>query len=75
MRKRSSMLYSIILLGFLIGIHNGKIALWRDNNPTPVKVFPYRAEILPEADQSALRKGIRINNITDIQRLLQDYLS
>ena len=75
MKKQSSILYSIILFGFLIGIHNGQIALWRDNDPKPIKVFPYRAEILPEADQSALRKGIRINNITDLQRLMQDYLS
>ena len=75
MKKRNHILYSIILLGFLIGIHNGQVALWRDNNPTPIKVFPYRAELLPETDQAALRKGIRINNISDLQRLLQDYLS
>ena len=75
MKKHSNILYSIILLGFLIGIHKGQVALWRDNNPTPVKVFPYRAEILPEADQAALQKGIRINSIADLQRLLQDYLS
>lgn len=75
MRKRNRILYSIILFGFLIGIHNGQIALWRDNDPTPIKVFPYRAEILPETDQYALRKGIRINSMTDLQRLLQDYLS
>ena len=73
--KKRNILYSIILLGFLIGIHNGQVALWRDNDPAPVKVFPYRAEILPEADQFALRKGIRINSMADLQRLLQDYLS
>ena len=74
MRKRN-ILYSIILFGFLIGIHNGQIALWRDNDPNPIKVFPYRAEILPEADQTALQKGIRISSIADLQQLLQDYLS
>ena len=75
MKKYSNILHSIILFGFLIGIHKGQVALWHDNNPTPIKVFPYKAEILPEADQAALQKGIRINSISDLQRLLQDYLS
>ncbi len=75
MTKTKNLLCSMILFGFLIGIHNGQIALWHNNDPNPVKVFPYRAEMLPEADQAALRKGIRINSFSDLQRLLQDYLS
>lgn len=66
---------SLLLLGFLLGIHEGKIALWKDNDPQPMQVFPYRAEMLPEADQNALKKGIRVKSLSELQELIQDYLS
>ena len=66
---------SIVLLGFLLGIHEGKIALWKDNDPEPIKVFPYSAEMLPEADQKALQKGIEIKSMKQLYSLIEDYLS
>lgn len=66
---------SLVLLGFLLGIHEGKIALWRENDPEPMQVFPYRAELLPEADQIALKKGIRVESIRQLRSLVEDYLS
>lgn len=66
---------SLVLLGFLLGIHEGKIALWKDHDPQPVRIFPYRAELLPEADQKALKKGIRVENLRQLQDLIQDYFS
>lgn len=65
----------LVLLGFLLGIHEGKIALWKDNNPEPIKVFPYSAKLLPEADQKALEKGIKADSIRQLQELIQDYFS
>lgn len=65
----------IILTGFLLGIHDGYVALWEDEDPQPVQVFPYRAELLPEADRAALRKGIRAESAQEMARLLEDYLS
>lgn len=67
--------FSIVLLGFLLGIHEGKIALWKENDPEPMQVFPYRAELLPEADQKALKKGIKIDSIRQLNSLIEDYLS
>lgn len=67
--------FPIVLLGFLLGIHEGKIALWKENDPEPMQVFPYRAELLPEADQKALKKGIRFENIRQLQSLIEDYFS
>ena len=64
-----------MVLGFLLGIHNGNIALWKDDDPEPAKVFPYRAELLPEADRKELERGIRIDNFRDLNRLLEDLLS
>lgn len=65
----------LLLLGFLLGIHEGKIALWKDNDPQPMQVFPYRAEMLPEADQKALKKGIKVENMRQLYSLIEDYLS
>lgn len=66
---------SIVLLGFLLGIHEGKIALWKDNDPEPIQVFPYPADMLPESDQKALKKGIHVENTRQLQDLIQDYFS
>lgn len=66
---------SIVLLGFLLGIHEGKIALWKGNDPEPLRVFPYSAELLPETDQKALEKGIKIDSMKQLYSLLEDYLS
>lgn len=73
--KKLRNLFPIVLLGFLLGIHEGKIALWKDNDPKPMQVFPYRVEMLPEADQKALKKGIRVENMRQLQSLIEDYLS
>lgn len=72
---RQRCLLRIALLGLLLGIHDGHIALWNENDPEPIHVFPYRAELLPTADQAALEKGIQLDSVEDLQRLLQDYLS
>ena len=37
----------LLLVGFLLGIYHGRIAVWRAPDPEPVKVFPYYAAILP----------------------------
>ena len=58
-----------------MGIQNGFIALWRDGSAAPVRVFPYRADSLPLADQRALEKGIAIGTEEDLANLLEDYLS
>lgn len=70
-----SNLFCIIVLGFLLGIHNGQIALWRDEDPEPIKVFPYSAQMLPVADRRALEEGIRFETKEDLLRLMEDYLS
>lgn len=64
-----------LALTFLLGIQDGYIALWKDGDPKPVEVFPFRAQMLPQADQQALEKGIRIENSLQLAQLLEDYLS
>ena len=64
-----------LALTFLLGVHDGYIALWRDGNPEPVEIFPYKAELLPEADRNRLEQGIRIENKRQLLELMEDYLS
>lgn len=73
--KRIILLYSIAVFSFLLGIHDGKVALWYRDDPEPVQVFPYSASSLPLADQEALRHGIHIESKEDLIRLIEDYLS
>lgn len=74
MRKKQW--FSLLLaFGFILGIHEGRIALWREGETKPAKVFPYRAEMLPEADQDALREGIVIPDENALSSILEDYLS
>ncbi|MBR4289175.1 MAG: BofC C-terminal domain-containing protein [Oscillospiraceae bacterium] len=67
--------YLTLLFGFLLGISDGYITLWRDGSTQPLQVFPYQAQMLPEADQLALEKGIRIDSQQELDQLLEDYLS
>ena len=73
--KKRTLLYHFVLFGFLLGIHEGKIALWRDHEKEPMKVLPVQASMLPEADQKLLQKGIHVDNLGQLYRLLEDYLS
>ena len=62
-------------VGFILGIRNGYIALWNQGERQPVKVFPYQVASLPPADQAALKRGIIIKEKSELQEILQDYLS
>ena len=69
------MLCSLLLFGFLIGVHEGRIALWKDGSPEPWRVFPYPVCVLPGKDRIALKNGIRVDSMEDLNRLLENYLS
>ena len=67
--------YLALFFTFLLGSHEGFVALWIQPDPQPVKVFPYRVASLPPADQENLRKGIVIESEKELSCLLEDYLS
>ena len=73
--KKLRYLYLTLIFGFLLGISDGYIALWKDGNADPLQVFPYKAENLPIADQQALEKGIHLESKRELIQLLEDYLS
>ena len=73
--KKITILYCITLLGFLLGIHGGRIALWKDGKAEPIKVFPYSADLLPESDRALLEKGMNFDNKQQLIERIEDYLS
>ena len=73
--RRKKILCNILILGFLLGVYEGKVALWKGNDPKPMKVFPYQASLLPEADRQALEKGIQVDSLWQLKQMIQDYLS
>ena len=72
--KRKTLISLLLALGFLLGIKDGYIALWKDGEAQP-RVFPYRADMLPEQDRSRLEQGVRIEEGSELERLIEDYLS
>ena len=73
--NRKRFICHILFFAYMHGLKDGFIALWKDGNPEPIRVFPYLAEFLPPEDQNALQQGIRIDNKPELVHILEDYLS
>lgn len=71
----SQVFCSALLLSFLLGVHDGRLAMWKDEDPTPCKVFPCPVIVLPKAVQQQLKAGIRLDTMEDVNRLLENFLS
>ena len=67
--------YLTLIFGLILGIRGGSIALWREGDPDPIRVFPYRAEMLPWEAQDALANGIPIEDLSQLEELAENYLS
>lgn len=61
--------------GFLLGFHDGKLALWVDGVSRPEQIYDIREDSLPPADRLQLRRGIRVESREDVWTLLENYLS
>ena len=72
--NRKSTISLLLAFGFLLGVHDGFIALWKDGCAEP-QVFPYRASLLPDADRRLLEQGVRVEDSSELEQLLEDYLS
>lgn len=67
--------YLALVLAFLLGSHEGFIALWLTPGGEPDHIFPYQVTSLPQADQERLKAGIEIESPEALRQLLEDYLS
>ena len=64
-----------LMLSFFLGIHEGRLAMWKDEDPTPCRVFPCPVAFLPKPVQQILKTGIRLDTMDDVNRLLESFLS
>ena len=64
----------VLIMGFLLGIREGKLALWREGESHPEQIYDIRADSLPASDQLQLRRGIRVESREELWRLLENYL-
>ena len=75
MAKKFRILYCSLFLSFLLGVHEGRLALWRAGDAKPIQVFPVPVSMLPELDQQALEAGIPVESFRQAMEALQDYLN
>ena len=73
--KKYRQFYLTLILGFILGIHRGNIALWKIGQAEPTHVFPYRADTLPEDVRDALKSGIHVETPEELEDLAENYLS
>lgn len=65
----------VIIIGLYLGLHNGYLALYRQQEAPPLQVFPYRAALYPKIDQKALFDGIAVADYQELERLMADLMS
>ena len=68
-------LAAVLLAGYLLGIRGGYGALWKRDDPKPLRIFPWSATMMPQKIRSALEQGIYVDEDSDIGRLIQDMIS
>ena len=73
--NRKKLLSSLLALYVILGSWEGYVALFEKGKDEPRQIFPCPVTSLPLLDQQALEDGIIIRNNTQLQQLLEDYLS
>ncbi len=53
----------------------GKIAVFKNSDTSPITVYEAYTSLLPEQDRQRLQKGISVDNTTDLQKIIEDYTS
>ncbi len=56
----------------LKGYYN-QIAVYETGDETPIRILDVPVSSLPYAEQSALRNGLQVSSLEELQRLIEDY--
>lgn len=64
----------LLSLALLLGIRDGYLAVWQEEDPQPIAIFRIRAESLPPADQILLKRGLRLEDKEALLAALEDFL-
>ena len=73
-QRKRNLAALVLIMGFLLGIQDGKLTLWREGESHPVQIYDIRADTLPPADQVLLRKGIHVEDRQALWQILENYL-
>lgn len=65
----------LYILSLYLGLYKEYLALWNTEKERPEQVFPYHISLYPEIDKNLLEKGIPIATESELNKLLEDYLS
>ena len=68
-------IYSILMFSFLLSVYEGRVAIWKDDQKSPMMVFPYSVNSLPAAERLMLEEGIRFHSMDELRQMVADYLS
>lgn len=60
---------------YTIAEYQGKIAVFINEEPIPIDIYETYVYSLPEHDREALSKGIRVENVEELQKIIEDYTS
>ena len=66
---------AFLLLSVFLGIKNGYLALLQSGTGEAVTIYPMQTVMLPKQDQLSLAEGIPIHSQSQLNQLLEDYLS
>lgn len=58
---------------YLLRDNGGRIALYRQGETEPVKVYELYTHLLPQPDVLSLQKGIPVESEEELARLLEDF--
>ena len=59
----------------VLGVFDGKLALFIGESPYPNRIFDFLIRTLPQEDQNRLFEGIKISSEEELELLLEDYMS
>jgi hypothetical protein len=59
----------------LLGVFEGKLALFAGKSPYPNIVYDFYVRNLPKEDQSRLSEGIFVSSESELESLLEDFMS
>ncbi len=58
---------------YLITVYDGKIGVFKNNDPSPILMSDVQVYLLPKADIDLLQKGISAKSLSEAKSILEDY--
>ena len=61
--------------GYTLKEYNGQLAIYKNDETTPFKVYEIQVNTLPEHDKNNLQNGICVKNENELNQLISDFTS